>query len=114
MFSAPDITSALALKYNTKKCPTRFPSPQLCIHCSINYQDPPAAGTELCMPQQCDIYTVKKNDTCQSIAASQPGYITVTQLQAWDPNLYVLCTNMAQQENMQICVRYSTDHHCGW
>lgn len=77
-------------------------------------QDLPAAGTELCMPQQCDIYTMKKNDTCQSIAASQPGYVTVTQLQAWNPNLNALCTNMAQQEDMQICVRYSKDQRCGW
>jgi LysM repeat protein len=69
-------------------------------------RDFPGAGTKLCIPQQCDIYTVRKNDTCQSIVASQSTYVTITQLQAWNPNLNALCTNMAQQQDMQICVRY--------
>ncbi|PIG86000.1 hypothetical protein AARAC_011340, partial [Aspergillus arachidicola] len=66
--------------------------------------DFPDAGIELCMPPSCDIYTVEENDTCQSVAVKQPSYITITQLQAWNPNLNSLCTNMAQQVGMQICI----------
>lgn len=44
-----------------------------------------APGTKLYMPQQCDIYTVKRNNTCRSIATGRPTYITITQLQAWTP-----------------------------
>lgn len=61
-------------------------------------------GSELCLPASCDIYTVQQNDTCRSVAAKQPSYITTTQLQAWNPNLNRLCTNMDQQVDMQICV----------
>lgn len=68
-------------------------------------KDLPPAGTKLCMPPSCDIYTVQGKDTCRSIAAAQPGYVTITQIQAWNPNLNALCTNMKQQEGMQICVR---------
>ncbi|KAK5796865.1 hypothetical protein VI817_006148 [Penicillium citrinum] len=67
-------------------------------------KDLPPAGTKLCMPPSCDIYTVQGKDTCRSIAAAQPGYVTITQIQAWNPNLNALCTNMKQQEGMQICV----------
>ncbi|KAF2723823.1 carbohydrate-binding module family 50 protein [Polychaeton citri CBS 116435] len=73
---------------------------QLDAYCR-NFASP---GTQLCMPPPCDIYTVQTNDTCQSIAAKQPSYITITQLQAWNPNLNGLCTNMEQQVDMQICV----------
>jgi hypothetical protein len=68
-------------------------------------RDFPSSGTKLCMPPSCDIYTIQGNDTCHSIAVAQPGYVTVTQIQAWNPNLNALCTNMKQQEGMQICVR---------
>ncbi|KAF5011761.1 hypothetical protein FDECE_2128 [Fusarium decemcellulare] len=64
----------------------------------------PKPGTELCMPEQCDIYTVKKNDTCYSIASKVPSHITVTQLLSWNPNINSICSNMEQQEGMQICV----------
>lgn len=65
----------------------------------------PSAGTKLCMPPKCAIYTVAANDTCQSVANQQPGYVTITQLQSWNPNLNGLCTNMGHQVDMQICVR---------
>jgi LysM repeat protein len=61
-------------------------------------------GIELCLPESCDIYTVQPNDTCRSVAAKQPSYITITQLQAWNLNLNALCTNMEQQIDRQICV----------
>jgi LysM repeat protein len=67
-------------------------------------QGPLSVGTELCIPVSCDIYTVRQNDTCRSVAASQPSYITITQLQAWNPNLNRLCTNMEQQVDTQVCV----------
>jgi hypothetical protein len=65
------------------------------------------------------MYTVGANGICQSTAAEQSGYVTITKIQAWNPNLNALCTNMKQQDGTQISVRYvgetkpysgSTDH----
>jgi LysM repeat protein len=61
-------------------------------HLKAYCKDFPEAGKEPCLPPSCDIYTVSDNDTCQSVAAKEPGYITITQLQAWNPNLNTLCT----------------------
>jgi LysM repeat protein len=66
-------------------------------------RDFPGAGTEICLPPTCDVYTVQPGDNCRSVTAKQPG-ISITQLQAWNPNLNPLCTNMDQQRGMQICV----------
>ncbi|KAF4988150.1 hypothetical protein FGRMN_9939 [Fusarium graminum] len=63
----------------------------------------PQPGTKLCVPERCGIYTVGKNDTCYSVVKKAPSYITVTQLLAWNLNLNSLCSNMVQQEGMQIC-----------
>jgi len=56
------------------------------------------------LPETCEVYAVKQNDTCHNVAAKQRPYITITQLQAWNPNLNGLCTNTGQQVDMQICV----------
>lgn len=62
------------------------------------------AGTDLCLPESCEIYTVQQNDTCHSVVARQPHHVTITQLQAWNPNLNGLCSNMG---NRWIC-RYAS------
>ncbi|KAI6794616.1 hypothetical protein KC361_g5453 [Hortaea werneckii] len=67
-------------------------------------QSLPPTGTELCLPTSCDIYTVRQNDTCRSVAENHPSYITITQLQSSNPNLNALCTNMGQQVDTEICV----------
>ena len=53
-----------------------------------------------CLPQQCQIYTIKANDTCYSISsASQLSY---TQLLAYNPTINTYCTNLLAGED--ICV----------
>jgi len=66
-------------------------------------QDLPPAGTEMCLPTSCDVYTVIKDDTLQTISEQQPGNVSVVQLLAWNPNLIPLW-NLKRQTNMQICV----------
>jgi LysM repeat protein len=63
----------------------------------------PPAGTEICLPTSCDVYTVKKNDTLQSIADQQPGRVSIERLLAWNPHLLPLW-NLKKQTGMQICV----------
>lgn len=57
------------------------------------------------MPPKCTIYTVAAKYICQSVARQQSEYVTITQLQSWNPNLSGLYTNMGHQAGMQICVR---------
>lgn len=52
------------------------------------------------------MYTVGANGICQSTAAEQSGYVTITKIQVWNPSLNALCTNMKRQDGMQISVRY--------
>lgn len=64
----------------------------------------PKAGTELCIPEECDIYTVDSKDTCWTIVMKFRGSFSFNQLIAWNPQLNALCTNMPQQRDMQICI----------
>lgn len=64
----------------------------------------PKAGTEICMPEKCQVYTVEEGDSCIQIVWAVPYDITIAQLLAWNPNLNPTCSNMYQQEGMQICV----------
>jgi LysM repeat protein len=70
-------------------------------------RDFPKAGTNLCLPKQCDIYTLQANDTCYSVAQSQPSHVTITQIIAWNNNLNAECSNINQQVGSQICVRFA-------
>jgi hypothetical protein len=45
-------------------------------------RDFPSAGTEICLPTSCNVYTVQTNDTMQSIAEQQPGKVSIAQLLA--------------------------------
>ncbi|KAJ4328746.1 hypothetical protein N0V84_000749 [Fusarium piperis] len=56
------------------------------------------------MPEKCQVYTVEEGDLCIEIVWSVPNDITISQLVAWNPNLNPTCSNMYQQEGMQICV----------
>ncbi|KAL2793189.1 hypothetical protein BJX66DRAFT_339095 [Aspergillus keveii] len=64
----------------------------------------PEPGTSLCLPKQCQTYTLKDDDTCEGIVASQPGDISVTQLRSWNPNINKGCGNLFQWTGFQICV----------
>ncbi|BCS19574.1 LysM peptidoglycan-binding domain-containing protein [Aspergillus puulaauensis] len=67
-------------------------------------QNFPGKGTSLCLPKQCDIYTLKENDTCDGIVDSYPGDISVTQLRSWNPFINKMCGNLFQWTGYQICV----------
>jgi hypothetical protein len=66
--------------------------------------DFPAVGTSICLPGQCNVYTVAVNDTCRSIIASVPGDITLTQLSSWNPNINIGCGNLGQLVDTEICI----------
>ncbi|KAL2859875.1 LysM peptidoglycan-binding domain-containing protein [Aspergillus lucknowensis] len=67
-------------------------------------QNFPDAGTELCLPKTCTVYTLKENDTCDSIIEGLPGRVSVTQLRSWNPNINKSCGNLFQWTGYQICV----------
>jgi LysM repeat protein len=66
-------------------------------------RDFPLAGTEICLPKSCNMYTVNINDTMQSIAEQQPGNFSIAQLLAWNPILIPLW-KLIRQTHLQICV----------
>ncbi|KAK3933561.1 hypothetical protein QBC46DRAFT_229373, partial [Diplogelasinospora grovesii] len=62
----------------------------------------PAAGTSICIPQSCPVYTVSPINTCQGIANATG--ITTQQLISWNPNLNSDCFNINIITNYQICI----------
>jgi len=64
----------------------------------------PDSGASLCIPAQCDTYTVSINDTCNSIIATQGG-ITSAQFLAWNPSVNSLCGNILDFVGDTICLR---------
>lgn len=66
----------------------------------------PPAGTDLCIPQSCNLHTVAGNDTCYGIAQAYNGTFSATQLISWNPNINRQCSNLNQIAGYQICVRY--------
>ncbi len=62
----------------------------------------PGAGTEICIPQQCDIYQVAPFDTCASVAKAKN--ITIAQLVEYNPNLNSVCGNLPALIGYVICV----------
>jgi hypothetical protein len=62
----------------------------------------PGAGTEICIPQQCNIYTVAPWDTCASIAKANG--LTIAQLVEYNPNLNSRCGNLRSLVNYVICL----------
>ena len=55
----------------------------------------------LCLVNTCDTYTVKANDTCPTIAASQN--VTVAQLLSWNPVFGLSCSSINRSVGSQNC-----------
>ncbi|PON21365.1 LysM domain-containing protein [Trichoderma gamsii] len=66
----------------------------------------PRTGTNLCIPQSCNLYTVAGNDTCYGIAQAHNGTFSATQLISWNPNINRQCSNLNQITGYQICVSF--------
>jgi hypothetical protein len=64
----------------------------------------PKAGSVVCLPKTCDIYTVKEGDHCITIASAFNYAFSATQLLSWNPTLNELCSNMKHHVGMQLCV----------
>lgn len=67
----------------------------------------PGAGSTICLPPSCDLYTVQPQDSCNGVARAR-GDISATQLRAWNPNINALCGNLGRLSGTQICVRYDS------
>ncbi|KAH6617378.1 hypothetical protein F5144DRAFT_624114 [Chaetomium tenue] len=62
----------------------------------------PAAGTSLCITNQCTTATVPTNATCEAVAAA--ANITETQLIAWNPSISYGCANLLKMNGSEVCV----------
>ncbi|KAH6842454.1 hypothetical protein B0I37DRAFT_197507 [Chaetomium sp. MPI-CAGE-AT-0009] len=62
----------------------------------------PAAGTEICIPQQCNTYMVMPIDTCQSVTKSKG--LTVRELIELNPNLRSMCGNLRSFTGHLLCL----------
>lgn len=72
---------------------------------NANCVDFPSAGSSICLPSQCAIYTIRENDTCVEIVKNNAPDISIRQLQSWNMNLNTLCTNLDTMLGDQICIR---------
>ncbi|GES60637.1 LysM-domain-containing protein [Aspergillus terreus] len=66
----------------------------------------PGAGTKLCMPHQCEIYTVKEDDSCYGITEAYNRTFTMSQLVSWNVDINRGCNNLEILVGHQICVSY--------
>ena len=69
----------------------------------------PGAGTKLCMPHKCDVYTIKENDTCHGITDSYNKTFTMSQLISWNVDINRGCDNLEMLVGNQICVSFPGD-----
>ena len=60
------------------------------------------AGTQVCIPQACTLYTVKVNDTCNSIGTAHS--LTPIQVQSFNPWLGSSCQLISSYVGKSICV----------
>ncbi|KAJ0286203.1 hypothetical protein COL940_003132 [Colletotrichum noveboracense] len=68
--------------------------------------DFPSAGTSLCMPHTCEVYTVQQNDTCWDLAEASNGTFSIAQLVSWNIDISNGCENLELLVGNQICVTY--------
>lgn len=66
----------------------------------------PVAGTSLCMPHTCEVYTVQQNDTCWALAQASKGTFSVAQLVSWNIDISSGCENLALLVGNQICLTF--------
>ncbi|GIZ44486.1 hypothetical protein CKM354_000768300 [Cercospora kikuchii] len=69
---------------------------------SLECEENPAQSTQLCIPSQCSIHTVQRNDTCAGIVEAFTA--TGAQLIAWNPNINEYCGNLDTMIGAEICV----------
>ncbi|KAJ5109928.1 hypothetical protein N7532_002573 [Penicillium argentinense] len=69
----------------------------------------PEAGTKLCMPNKCQIYTVKEDDSCYGITEAYKNAFTMSQLVSWNVDINSGCDNLEMLVGHQICVSYPGD-----
>jgi hypothetical protein len=69
----------------------------------------PAAGTEICIPQQCNEYTVIPIDTCQTVANA--NRLTITALIELNPNLKPHCGDLSPFLSHRICLSFPEPGH---
>ncbi|KAF5511762.1 LysM domain-containing protein [Colletotrichum siamense] len=68
--------------------------------------DFPSAGTSLCIPHTCEVYTVQQNDTCWDLAEASNGTFSIAQLVSWNIDISNGCENLELLVGNQICVTY--------
>lgn len=63
-------------------------------------------GTDLCVPETCDLYTLKANETCFDISQAHDGAFSATQLISWNLNINRDCSNLETMVGDQLCIRH--------
>jgi hypothetical protein len=95
--------SALAAQYKVSPNDIRFNNPATVdATCQIT------APVTLCIPPPCTLYTVKTNDTCESISAQSKTItgtrVTTVQLISINPELGLYCQSIGSLVGGQICL----------
>ena len=69
----------------------------------------PDAGKKPCMPNKCQIYTLKKDDSCYGITESYKNAFIMSQLVLWNVDINSGYDNLEMLVGHQICVSYPGD-----
>ncbi|GAB0145625.1 hypothetical protein EsHS_00006051 [Epichloe bromicola] len=59
----------------------------------------PKPGMDLCVPETCELYTLKANETCFDISQAHDAAFSATQLISWNPNINRDCSNLETMYN---------------
>ncbi|KAI7205540.1 hypothetical protein KC316_g171 [Hortaea werneckii] len=60
-------------------------------------------GSELCVPETCELHTWRYNDTCAGVVSRNVD-ITIPRFLAWNANFNGLCGNAGGFDGFQVCV----------
>ncbi|KAF2824331.1 hypothetical protein CC86DRAFT_420818 [Ophiobolus disseminans] len=63
-----------------------------------------ARRSTICIPEQCTLYKVKLNETCDSIIETHGNGVSGAQFLAWNPNINDLCSNVGDLIDTYICL----------
>ncbi|KAJ8130005.1 hypothetical protein O1611_g3625 [Lasiodiplodia mahajangana] len=63
-----------------------------------------AAGKKLCLPNICNTYVVKENDTCDALVEGLNRPVVLTQFLSWNRNINRRCSNLGAFKGTNICL----------
>ncbi|KAJ5181992.1 hypothetical protein N7449_012139 [Penicillium cf. viridicatum] len=97
------LTSSCSVSGYSVTSPTAYALNTTAIATSATSTSTTTSTCTLCVPPQCNTYTWKGTDTCDSVVGPL-GNVTILQFLAWNPNINSLCLNSDFFIGYEVCV----------